>query len=134
MLEIDGKVGGERSGHIILREFANTGDGLLTALFTAGILSQSGKPFSEMAKMMTIFPQTRINLTVENQKKDMVLANEDVKKEIARQEAILGADGRVLVRKSGTEPLVRVMVEAGDVELCDRCARAIADAIERAAR
>ena len=103
-------LGGEQSGHIILREYANTGDGLLTALHLMQVMAVTGKPLHELAQVMKRFPQVLINVKdIDKSKLDSSVA---ISAAIAAAEATLGESGRVLVRASGTESLVRVMVEA----------------------
>jgi len=103
-------LGGEQSGHIILRKFANTGDGLLTALHLMQVMAVTGKPLHELAQVMKRFPQVLIN--VKDIDKSQLDSSTAISQAIAASEATLGESGRVLVRASGTESLVRVMVEA----------------------
>ncbi|GIN59015.1 phosphoglucosamine mutase [Lederbergia ruris] len=107
-------LGGEQSGHIIFLDYNTTGDGLLTGLQLVNIMKLTGKPLSELAKGMQKFPQTLINVRVKD--KHHVTDNEKVKAVIAETEAEMNGNGRILVRPSGTEPLVRVMVEAATEE------------------
>lgn len=126
----DGAVlGGEESGHIIFRDHHTTGDGILSALQLLAALRRSGKPLSELARAMTVFPQTLINVPV-NRKPDMDTIPE-ISAIIRRVENSLGERGRVLVRYSGTEPLCRVMVEGEEKTEVDNYARQIADTIGR---
>ncbi|NDE59912.1 MAG: hypothetical protein EB010_10945 [Acidimicrobiia bacterium] len=107
-------LGGEQSGHIIHGDLATTGDGLLAAVVLARSLRASGKRFSRVASdVMTTFPQVLKNVRVARRPDDVTSL---LAADIASEEAILGANGRVLVRSSGTEPLVRVMVEAATIE------------------
>ncbi|MEY3618171.1 MAG: phosphoglucosamine mutase, partial [Actinomycetota bacterium] len=113
-------LGGEQSGHIIHRDHATTGDGLLAAVVLARMMRRQGGRFSQVAAaVMHSFPQVLKNVRVDRRPDDVaaLLANQ-----IAAEEANLGANGRVLVRSSGTEPVVRVMVEAGTLELADEVA------------
>ncbi|MBO0994166.1 phosphoglucosamine mutase [Bacillus sp. SD088] len=107
-------LGGEQSGHIIFLDYNTTGDGLLTGLQLVNIMKLTGKPLSELAKGMQKFPQTLINVRVKD--KYHVTANEKVKAIIEETETEMNGNGRILVRPSGTEPLVRVMVEAATEE------------------
>ncbi|KRG14806.1 phosphoglucosamine mutase [Virgibacillus soli] len=107
-------LGGEQSGHIIFLDYNTTGDGLLTGLQLVNIMKLTGKPLSELAKGMNKFPQTLINVRVKD--KYHVTDNEKVKAAIEAVEADMNGNGRILVRPSGTEPLVRVMVEAATEE------------------
>ena len=128
-LELSGlTLGGEQSGHIILSEYQTTGDGILTGLQLAAEVVRSGKPLAELADQMTVFPQVLLNVSgVDHKKLD---ANSAIVDAVAQAEALLGDTGRVLLRPSGTEPLVRVMVEALDKEQ----AKSIADSIAQVVR
>ena len=107
-------LGGEQSGHIIFLAHATTGDGQLTALQFLSILAQSGKKVSELAAAITRYPQVLRNVRVaSNEEKTEILASPEMKEAVRRAEERLGSNGRVLVRASGTEPLIRVMAEAG---------------------
>lgn len=110
-------IGGEQSGHIIFSKHATTGDGILTSLKLMEVMLESKAPLSDLLKDITIFPQLLVNVKVHNKK----AVNEDkkVNEIIAQVEAELGSDGRILVRESGTEPLIRVMVEAKTQEICN---------------
>ena len=110
MLANGHKLGGEQSGHIIMRDFANTGDGLLTALQLMSVMAKSKKSLSELAKIMVRFPQVLIN--VDGVNKANLTTSKAIAAAIGDSESKLGANGRILLRASGTEPLVRVMVEA----------------------
>jgi phosphoglucosamine mutase len=111
-------LGGEQSGHVIFSDYATTGDGLLTGLQLAAQVAKTGKPLQELVKAMTKLPQVMVNVKgVDKSRAAIVPA---VKAAVAKAEAELGETGRVLLRPSGTEPLVRVMVEAGDVETAKR--------------
>ena len=112
MIESGAMLGGEQSGHIIFREQATTGDGLLTARMMFEIITASGKPLSELKKQLTVFPQKLENVRVS--RKPPFEEVPMVAEAIEQSEHALGAAGRVLVRYSGTEPLVRIMVEAED--------------------
>ena len=103
-------LGGEQSGHIIMRKFANTGDGILTALHLISHMAQSGKSLKELASFMVRYPQVLIN--VPGVSKEKLAHNQAIKDAVSRIEGALGARGRVLLRASGTEPLIRVMIEA----------------------
>ena len=122
-------IGGEQSGHMILLEHNSTGDGLMTAVQFLAAVKRTGKTVSEAVKVMTRFPQTLINVRVAD--KHTVSEKPAVKDAVAAAEAALGEDGRVLLRPSGTEPVVRVMVEALRKEDADTHAQAIAEVVER---
>ena len=109
-------LGGENSGHIIFSKYANTGDGIITALKVMQVMCSKKAPLSELAKGMTVYPQILKNVRVTD--KNAVLNDEDVKAAVKAAEDALGNDGRVLVRPSGTEPLLRIMAEAKTKELC----------------
>ena len=118
-------LGGEQSGHLILAEHATTGDGLLTALHLMAMVAETGRPLAELASVVERFPQVLINVRVTD--KAAVAASSDVQAAVAQAAAELGDSGRVLLRPSGTESLVRVMVEAGT----DESAQAIADRVAK---
>lgn len=121
-------LGGEQSGHIIALDHATTGDGTLTALLLAERVVKSGKTLAELASVVTRLPQTLIN--VPNVDKAAAQTDETLAAEVAKAELALGATGRVLLRPSGTEPLVRVMVEAATQEEADRVAASLADTVK----
>lgn len=110
-------IGGEQSGHIIFGLHANTGDGLLTAIKVMECITETKEPLSVLASGMTMYPQKLKNVVVTD--KDETLNCEEVKAAVRKVEADLGDDGRVVLRKSGTEPLLRVMVEATTDALCE---------------
>ena len=109
-------VGGEQSGHIILSKYATTGDGLLTAIKLMDVVMDTHKSLGELAAPVTVYPQKLTNVRVTD--KATTRADADVQAAVAAAEAVLGADGRVLVRESGTEPVIRVMAEAPTDEQC----------------
>ena len=126
-------LGGEQSGHVILSEYVTTGDGLVTALALLDVMSRSGKPLSELAGVMEVYPQSLINVAVERASlAKPVAASGPVEKAASEAEDRLGEEGRILLRPSGTEPLVRVMVEHVDEklcrEVCEEVAGVVADA------
>lgn len=122
-------IGGEQSGHIIFLENAVTGDGLLTALKLLEILKNTGKTIQELSEGLFIYPQLLKNVKVND--KEKALADEELKKVVDSVSEELGNEGRILVRPSGTEPLVRVMVEAKSDELCDLYVSRVVDFIEK---
>jgi phosphoglucosamine mutase len=124
-------LGGEQSGHVILSDFSTTGDGLIAALQVLAVLVQSGKPMSALARQFEPVPQKLEN--VRFAKGGKPLENEKVKAAIAEAEARLNGSGRVLVRASGTEPLIRVMAEGDDKALVDQLVKDIAGAVKAAA-
>ncbi|AKU26897.1 phosphoglucosamine mutase [Geobacillus sp. LC300] len=122
-------LGGEQSGHIIFLDYNTTGDGMLTALQLVNIMKIKGKPLSELAGEMKKYPQLLVNVRVKE--KEKVMENEQVKNVIAEVEAEMNGNGRVLVRPSGTEPLVRIMAEAPTEEACRAYVERIADVVRR---
>ena len=128
MLANNHVLGGEQSGHIILREHANTGDGVLTALQLMQVMAATKKPLAELASVMKRFPQVLIN--VKEVDKSKLDSAEKIAASIAAHEAALGKSGRVLVRASGTESLVRVMVEAEDLTQAEKIAADIAAVVK----
>ncbi|MCE4050567.1 MULTISPECIES: phosphoglucosamine mutase [Bacillaceae] len=122
-------LGGEQSGHIIFLDFNTTGDGLLTGLQLVNIMKATKKPLSELAGEMKKFPQKLVNIRVTD--KYHVTDNEQVKEVISKVEEDMNGNGRILVRPSGTEPLVRVMAEAPTSELCDAYVNIIAEVVEK---
>ncbi|MGN6127508.1 MAG: phosphoglucosamine mutase [Humibacter sp.] len=120
-------LGGEQSGHVIMSEFATTGDGILTGLHLVSEMARKGKPLSELAACMTVYPQILVNV----RGVDHLRLHEDevIAQAIADAEAELGQTGRVLLRPSGTEPMVRVMVEAADQATADHHAHTLAEVV-----
>lgn len=104
-------LGGEQSGHMIFLDYNTTGDGVLSSLILANIILQEKKPLSEIASIMSQYPQVLVNATIKNENKNKYMEYPEIKTEIERIESILDGNGRVLIRPSGTEPLVRVMLE-----------------------
>ena len=126
----DGYVlGGEQSGHIIFLNHNTTGDGLVTALNIAEIVKKSGKSLSELAGVMKELPQVLVNAKVPNEKKNIYLEDQEIIDAIAEVEAKLNGVGRVLIRPSGTEPLVRVMLEGENQEEIDEMAHGLVNLI-----
>ena len=123
-------IGGEQSGHVIFHDYATTGDGQVTALQLMKIMSKTGKKLSELAAQMTKYPQVMKNVRVSAMGKARFNDDEDIKNAIASAERELGDDGRVLVRVSGTEPLVRVMLEGSDEKLISKLCNEIAEVVE----
>ncbi|PWW20014.1 phosphoglucosamine mutase [Cytobacillus oceanisediminis] len=121
-------LGGEQSGHIIFLDYITTGDGLLTGLQLVNIMKVTKKPLSELAKEMKKFPQKLVNIRVTD--KHHVTDNEKVKEVISQVEEEMNGNGRILVRPSGTEPLVRVMAEAPTGELCSSYVERISAVVE----
>jgi phosphoglucosamine mutase len=120
-------LGGEQSGHVIMSDYATTGDGLLTGLHLVAEMARQGKTLAELASVMTVYPQVLVN--VRDVDKDRVAEDEAVQAAVRELEEELGDTGRVLLRKSGTEPLVRVMVEAADGDSAQAFADRLADVV-----
>ena len=127
MLENDYSLGGEQSGHVIMRQFSNTGDGLLTALQVMQVMAKSKKSLLELASTMEKYPQVLIN--VKDINKDKLASSVKIKEAITSAEQQLGQNGRVLLRASGTEALVRVMVEANELDLAQKIAESLAQLV-----
>ncbi|QIN85191.1 phosphoglucosamine mutase [Rubrobacter tropicus] len=135
MLRIGASVGGEQSGHVILSEHATTGDGLVTALALLDVMVRSGKPLSELASVMDVYPQKLINVAVGGAASAKAVAALDVVEgAVAGAEKTLGDGGRILLRPSGTEPVVRVMVEHEDEAVCREVCAEVARVVEAAGR
>jgi phosphoglucosamine mutase len=120
-------LGGEQSGHVIMSEFATTGDGILTGLHLASEMARTGRTIADLASVMTVYPQVMVN--VRGVDHHAVHTDDLVAEAIRRVELELGETGRVLLRPSGTEPLVRVMVEAADQHTADRLAHDLAEVV-----
>lgn len=129
MLKNGYKIGGEQSGHIIFTDFSTTGDGLITALQVLSSLKRSGRKASDLTALMTTYPQLLVNVKVAT--KEGWETNEAIKEAIAEGDKELGENGRILVRPSGTEPLIRVMAEGPDQAQLDRICHAIADVVKK---
>lgn len=132
MREYGAVLGGEQSGHLVFMDYNTTGDGLLAGLQLLRIMCESGKKLSELACQLRLFPQFLINVNVENKRPFASLPA--VTKAVAEAKALLGNRGRVLLRYSGTEPLVRVMVEGEDAATVEKLAGEIAAVIEKELR
>jgi phosphoglucosamine mutase len=128
MLQSDFNLGGEQSGHVIMRDHANTGDGLLTALQLLAEVKRSGQTLQELSRVMVRFPQVLIN--VKNVAKERLATSTAIADAVTAAEAELGSNGRVLLRASGTEPLVRVMVEAQSDAVAQDVATKLAQVVE----
>ena len=126
MQQLGCSLGGEQSGHIIISKYATTGDGILTSLKLMETLLERKLPMSRLCRGLTIYPQMLVNVAAV----PAALENPAVQAAIAAAEAALKDRGRLLVRPSGTEPVIRVMAEADSPELCRSCVEAVAEAIE----
>ncbi len=138
MLQAQGwELGGESSGHVICLDKSTTGDGIITALQVLTVMVESGKSLAELAGSMEVFPQALVSVPVSaklNAAGFDVQSSARVKRAVREAEQALGDLGRVLLRASGTEPVIRVMVEAADPKLVERLSRELADAVALAAR
>ncbi|NDA40723.1 MAG: phosphoglucosamine mutase, partial [Actinobacteria bacterium] len=121
-------LGGEQSGHVIMRRFATTGDGILTAIHLISEVATSKKSLKELAGFMKRYPQILINVTGVD--KSRLKSNQVIQNKVAEIEGELGKRGRVLLRASGTEPVIRVMVEAESNELAEGLATALATLVK----
>ncbi|HEU4808408.1 MAG TPA: phosphoglucosamine mutase, partial [Homoserinimonas sp.] len=110
-------LGGEQSGHVIMSDYATTGDGILTGLHLLAEMARTGKSLAELCEIMTVYPQVMVNVRdVDHQR---IREDEVIAAEVAAWEAKLGDSGRILLRPSGTEPMVRVMVEAAELSIAE---------------
>ena len=129
MVQNGHRIGGEQSGHIIFTKYATTGDGILTSLKMMEVLLAKGKPLSELAAPVVFYPQVLKNVRVTS--KPEAQNDPDVQAQVEKVAEELGDDGRILVRESGTEPVIRVMVEAGSNELCEELVDSVIDVIKK---
>ena len=130
MLLEDYSFGGEQSGHIIFKDFATTGDGQLTAVQLLSLMRRTGKRLSELASVMSVYPQTSKNVTVTPEGKLMFYTDRDIAAAMQEAKDELGQDGRIVVRPSGTEPLIRVMAEGMDMDKIKAIVARVAGVIE----
>ena len=127
MLENDYSLGGEQSGHIIMRDFSNTGDGLLTALQVMQVMSSSNQTLTQLTSNLKKYPQVLIN--VKEIKKEKLASSKVIRDAVDAAEKELAGTGRVLLRSSGTESLVRVMVEANELPIAQKIAESLAQLV-----
>lgn len=130
MVENGYNLGGEQSGHIIFLDYATTGDGELSAIKLLQVMSETGEKLSDLAGEMRVFPQVMVNVRVSDFGKARFPRDAEIKSAISAAEAELGGEGRVLVRVSGTEPLVRVMLEGRDIDKINELADEIAQVVK----
>ena len=130
MREIGASLGGEQSGHVIFLDENTTGDGLLSALHLLQVLVETGKPLSELASVMDVLPQALVNAKVPNHKKERYMEYPEIADAIEKLNGMFAGEGRVLIRPSGTEPLVRVMIEGKDQRMIEKEARKLAELIQ----
>ena len=131
MLENGYNIGGEQSGHVIFLDDNTTGDGLLSALYLLRVMAETKQPLSELASIMEVLPQALVNAKVPNHKKESYMEYPEIADAIAELENKFNGEGRVLIRPSGTEPLVRVMIEGKDQKVIDEEAKKLADLITK---
>lgn len=132
MKEMGASIGGEQSGHVIFLDENTTGDGLLSALHLLQVVKESEKKLSELSAIMEVMPQALVNASVPNQKKSTFMENPEIADAISKLEAKFAGEGRVLIRPSGTEPLVRVMIEGKDIDVIRQDAEDLAELITKA--
>lgn len=131
MLENGYNIGGEQSGHVIFLDDNTTGDGLLSALHLLEVMVSTGKPLSELAQVMEVLPQALVNAKVPNHKKESFMEYPEIASAVKELEEKFAGEGRVLIRPSGTEPLVRVMIEGKDQQQIETEAKKLAEFITR---
>ena len=124
-------LGGEQSGHVIIMDYNTTGDGQLTGIQLVKVMKETGKPLSELAAEVTIYPQKLVNVRVENSMKSKAMEVPAIAEIISKMEEEMNGNGRILVRPSGTEPLLRVMAEAPTDEEVSYYVDTIADVVRK---
>lgn len=130
MAEHNNCIGGEQSGHIIFSQYASTGDGILTSLKMMEVMIAQNATLSKLAEPVVVYPQVLVNVRVREEDKARIMQDDKVLQAVRTAESELCGKGRILLRKSGTEPLIRVMAEASDIDACHRCIKMITDVIE----
>ena len=128
LLEKDLSLGGEQSGHIILKDIATTGDGILTAIFVSNMVKKENKSLSELFSVK-LYPQSNKNVVVND--KMHIMNSEELAKATTKYNLELSGKGRMMIRASGTEPKIRIMVESKDEELNERIANSMVEIIEK---
>lgn len=131
MLKTGSILGGEQSGHIIFLNHTTTGDGMLSALQLISAIKMLGKKPSELADEVTIYPQVLKNAMIKNENKKKYIDDPEISSEIKKLEELMAGEGRVLIRPSGTEPLVRVMIEGKDIEQITKLAESLAELLTK---
>lgn len=131
MLEGGYVLGGEQSGHIIFKNYNSTGDGIITAIQMLTVLKEKGCKASELSKIMDVYPQVLVNAKIKNEHKNTYMENEEIRNAVIELEKKFEGEGRVLIRPSGTEPLVRVMIEGKDINQMQKDAERLAQIIEK---
>ena len=130
MVEHNNCIGGEQSGHVIFSRYASTGDGILTSLKMMEVMIDKKTTLSKLAEPVTVYPQVIKNVKVRESEKGSIVKDERVLDAVRAAEKLLSGEGRILLRKSGTEPLIRVMAEASDEDTCLSCIKIITDVID----
>ena len=130
MIKNDYNIGGEQSGHVIMLDYNPTGDGILTSLMLLQIMLEKDMPASQLCSIIRKYPQAIINVSIKNDKKSLLTEDKEIKTQINKITQLLGNDGRIVVRPSGTEPLIRVMIEGQKQNEIDTYATQIADLIK----
>ena len=130
MIKNDYNIGGEQSGHVIMLDYNPTGDGILTSLMLLQIMLEKDMPASQLCSIIRKYPQAMINVSIKNDKKSLLTEDKEIKTQINKITQLLGNDGRIVVRPSGTEPLIRVMIEGQKQNEIDTYATQIADLIK----
>lgn len=131
MVKHDYNLGGEQSGHVIFLDYNTTGDGLITAIQLLYVMQKTGKTLSELKEVMQVYPQVLVNAEVKNENKHAYIEDLEIQEAISTLEAKFKGEGRVLIRPSGTEPLVRVMIEGKDKAVMQQEAEKLAQFIEQ---
>lgn len=131
MVKHDYNLGGEQSGHVIFLDYNTTGDGLITAIQLLYVMQKTGKTLSELKEVMQVYPQVLVNAEVKNENKHAYIEDLEIQEAISALEAKFKGEGRVLIRPSGTEPLVRVMIEGKDKAVMQQEAEKLAQFIEQ---
>ena len=134
MIEKGYKIGGEQSGHIIFKDYANTGDGQLTAVQLIKFIKDSNKSFSSLKNLMKKFPQVLVNVAANIQQKEKYFNSTEIGDYIQEKEKMLGDDSRIVVRCSGTEPIIRVMIEGPNKDLIEKTSKEVANRISEMVR
>lgn len=131
MLQKNYNLGGEQSGHVIFLDYNTTGDGIITAIQLIAVMKKTGKKLSELASSMNVLPQVLINAKVDNEKKNLYESDNEIQTAIKSIEQKFEGEGRVLVRPSGTEPVIRVMIEGKEKDVIQSSAEHLANLIEK---
>ena len=130
MAEHNNCIGGEQSGHIIFSQYASTGDGVLTSLKIMEVMIEKNQPLSKLAKPLKRYPQMLVNVRVREEDKDKIVNDREVLETVNKVEKQLAGEGRILLRKSGTEPVIRIMAEAESEEKCGAVIELVRDVIK----